>query len=441
MKWNLVRPLRLLWLLTLPVICLGQETAGSRTDSNPLNVYAPPCVSQVKQHLAVSCQITPTGGAQPYIYAFTGKFPEGMSMSSGMGGGLINGTPSETMSAQATVTVTDARGTTGTTSFTITPASLTGTGPCGSAICVTAPVYAIKTPESYVITPSSPLQMVATGFWSDSTTYDLTRMASWACDPSPACGSVSPSGLYTVGSSASTYRVTATFTGVTNDNGAGAAVTAAASPPSSKEHNRVANSGVVLKEVLQLKSGIPASLLEKAECVVIIPSTLKFAIGIGGSYGRGVMTCRGGSEFRGPWGTPTMMALGGGSAGLQLGGQATDFVLLLMSPRSAQNMLKSKVKLGGDVSAAAGPVGRSASAETDVTLRAEILSYSRSRGLFGGISLSGSTLRADNGANKNLYGKEIPAQDIVFKNTVPVPDSAKELLATLQKASPKNKGK
>jgi lipid-binding SYLF domain-containing protein len=124
-----------------------------------------------------------------------------------------------------------------------------------------------------------------------------------------------------------------------------------------------------------------------------------------------------------------------------LGGSATDFVLLLMSPRSATNILKSKVKLGGDASAAAGPVGRTSSAETDATLRAEILSYSRARGLFAGISLTGSTLRPDNGANKNLYGKEVSAQDIVFKKAVPVSDSAKELLATLQKASPVNKSK
>lgn len=148
------------------------------------------------------------------------------------------------------------------------------------------------------------------------------------------------------------------------------------------------------------------------------------------------MTCRSGSNFRGPWGPPTMMALEGGSAGLQLGGNATDFVLLLMSPRSATSILSSKVKLGADASAAAGPVGRAASAETDVALRAEILSYSRSRGLFAGVSLEGSTLRPDNGANKKLYGKEVSAKDIVFKKAVPVPPSAKTLLATLQKASP-----
>ena|SRR5208283_1056401 len=208
-----------------------------------------------------------------------------------------------------------------------------------------------------------------------------------------------------------------------------------------KESDRVENSGKVMQEILNAPDSIPQSVLDKADCIVILPSVLKFAIGIGGSYGRGVMTCRGGSKFHGPWSAPAMIALEGGSAGLQLGGNATDFILLLMSPRSAQNILKSKVKLGADASAAAGPVGRTASAETDVTLRAEILSYSRARGLFAGVSLAGSTLRPDNGANKNLYGKEVSAADIVFKKAVPVPDSAKELLATLQKASPVNKSK
>ena len=206
-----------------------------------------------------------------------------------------------------------------------------------------------------------------------------------------------------------------------------------------KESDRVENAGKVMKEILNAPDGIPQSVLDKADCVVILPSVLKFAIGIGGSYGRGVMTCRGGKTFHGKWGAPTMMALEGGSAGLQLGGNATDFILLLMSPRSATSILSSKVKLGGDATAAAGPVGRTASAETDVTLRAEILSYSRARGLFAGISLAGSTLRPDNGANKNLYGKEVSAKSIVFDKAVPVPDSAKALLATLQKASPVNK--
>jgi lipid-binding SYLF domain-containing protein len=194
-----------------------------------------------------------------------------------------------------------------------------------------------------------------------------------------------------------------------------------------------------MQEILNIPDDIPQSVIDKADCVVVLPSVLKFAIGVGGSYGRGVMTCRRGEDFKGRWGAPTMMALEGGSFGLQLGGQATDFVLLLMSPRSAKSILSSKVKLGGDVSAAAGPVGRNASAETDVTLRAEILSYSRARGLFAGISLAGSTLRPDNDANKNLYGKELSAQEIVFKGAVAPPPSAKLLLAELNKKSPTNK--
>ena len=208
-----------------------------------------------------------------------------------------------------------------------------------------------------------------------------------------------------------------------------------------KEEERVQNAGKVVQEIMNVPDNIPQNVIDKADCVVVLPSVVKFAIGFGGSYGRGVMTCRGGKNFQGPWGAPTMMALEGGSFGLQLGGQATDFVLLLMSPRSAENILTSKVKLGGDVSAAAGPVGRNASAETDVTLRAEILSYSRARGLFAGISLSGSTLRPDNDANKSLYGKEISAKDIVFDKAVPPPPSAESLLSTLNKRSPKNESK
>lgn len=208
-----------------------------------------------------------------------------------------------------------------------------------------------------------------------------------------------------------------------------------------KEQDRVENAGKVVHEITNIPDDIPQSVIDKADCVVILPSVVKFAIGIGGSYGRGVMTCRRGKNFQGPWGAPTMMALEGGSFGLQLGGQATDFVLLLMSPRSADNILTSKVKLGGDASAAAGPVGRNASAETDVTLRAEILSYSRARGLFAGVSLEGSTLRPDNDANKNLYGKEVSAKAIVFNGAVAAPPSAHLLLTTLNKKSPKNKSK
>ncbi len=184
-----------------------------------------------------------------------------------------------------------------------------------------------------------------------------------------------------------------------------------------------------------------ADILDKTDCVVVLPSVVKVAIGIGGSYGCGVMTCRGGKDFQGKWGAPTMMALEGGSAGLQLGGQATDFVLLFMNSRSASSILTSNVKLGADASAAAGPVGRTASAETDALMRAEVLSYSRAHGLFAGISLEGSTLRADNDANKNLYGKKMDAQQIVFDNAVPASPSAVKLVATLDKASPQNKSK
>jgi SH3 domain-containing YSC84-like protein 1 len=208
-----------------------------------------------------------------------------------------------------------------------------------------------------------------------------------------------------------------------------------------KEADRVANAGRVMKEIMDIPDDIPQSVIDKADCVVVLPSVLKFAIGIGGSYGRGVMTCRSGEEFQGHWGAPTMMALEGGSFGLQLGGQATDFVLLLMSPRSARSILESKVKIGGDASAAAGPVGRTASAETDVTMRAEILSYSRARGLFAGISLAGSTLRPDNDANKSLYGKDVSAKDIVFGSAVAAPPSAKQLLRVLNRHSPVNKSK
>lgn len=208
-----------------------------------------------------------------------------------------------------------------------------------------------------------------------------------------------------------------------------------------KEQERVMNAGKVVKEIMNIPDDIPQDVIDKADCVVVLPSVLKFALGIGGSYGRGVMTCRGGHDFHGPWGAPTMMALEGGSFGLQLGGQATDFVLLLMTPRSAENILVSKVKLGGDVSAAAGPVGRNASAETDATLRAEILSYSRARGLFAGISLAGSTLRPDNDANENLYGKKMEAKDIVFNKAAVAPASASVLLSTLNKKSPKNLSK
>jgi lipid-binding SYLF domain-containing protein len=205
-----------------------------------------------------------------------------------------------------------------------------------------------------------------------------------------------------------------------------------------KEEDRLQNSGTVIKEILDIPDDIPQSLLDKAECVVVLPSVLKAAFIVGASYGRGAMTCRSGEDFHGPWSAPTMMALEGGSFGLQLGGQATDFVLLVMNGRGASAILSSKVKLGADASAAAGPVGRNAAADTDVTLRAEILTYSRARGLFAGISLAGSTLRPDNDANERIYGKRLDAKQIALHGAVPIPPSAKLLISTLNQHSPKH---
>jgi lipid-binding SYLF domain-containing protein len=205
------------------------------------------------------------------------------------------------------------------------------------------------------------------------------------------------------------------------------------------ENNRIENAGKVMVEILNVPDDIPADILNKAECVIVLPSVIKFAIGFGGSYGRGVMTCRSGNNFSGPWSAPAMMALEGGSFGLQLGGQATDFVLLVMNQRGAQSILSSTVKLGGDVAAAAGPKGRDAAAATDATLRAEILSYSRSRGLFAGISLEGSTLRPDSDGNRRLYGKGVSAQDIVINSKIHAPASARLLVSTLNKKSPRNR--
>jgi SH3 domain-containing YSC84-like protein 1 len=204
-----------------------------------------------------------------------------------------------------------------------------------------------------------------------------------------------------------------------------------------KEVDRLENAGVVMDEILNIPDNIPQDLLDKTRCVIVFPSVLKAAFVIGGSYGRGAMVCRGGEHFTGPWGAPTMMALEGGSFGFQLGGQATDFVLLVMNQRGASSILNSKVKLGADMSAAAGPKGRDAAAATDVTMRAEILSYSRARGLFAGISLEGSTLRPDDSGNEHLYGKKVAAIDIVREGKVPVPPSAQKLISLLEKKSAK----
>lgn len=206
-----------------------------------------------------------------------------------------------------------------------------------------------------------------------------------------------------------------------------------------REVDRVKDSGVVLKEILNIPDDVPQDLLDKAECVIILPSVKKGAFGIGGSYGRGVMVCRSGPHYKGKWGAPALYALEGISIGFQLGGQATDFVLLVMNPKGAESLLHSKVKLGADASAAAGPKGRTAEGATDIVMNAEILSYSRNKGLFAGVSLEGSTLRSDGSANEKLYGRKLTAQDIIRGGKVGVPASAHELVALLDKKSPVNK--
>ena len=206
----------------------------------------------------------------------------------------------------------------------------------------------------------------------------------------------------------------------------------------SREQKRLEACGRVLDEIMDIPDGIPQDLLNKAECVIVIPSTLKFAFGVGGDFGRGAITCRTGEHFTGRWSAPALFALEGGNIGFELGGQATDFVLLVMNPKGANSILSSKVKLGADASAAAGPKGRAAAADTDVVMKAEILSYSRSRGLFAGISLEGSTLRSDGSANKKLYGHDLSAKEIVRQGRAPIPASGSQLVSLLDKKSPKN---
>jgi lipid-binding SYLF domain-containing protein len=206
-----------------------------------------------------------------------------------------------------------------------------------------------------------------------------------------------------------------------------------------READRVKDAGLVLKEILNIPDDIPQDLLDKAECLVILPSVKKGAFGIGGSYGRGVMVCRGGEHYKGKWGAPALYALEGVSIGFQLGGQATDFVLLVMNPKGARSLLTSKVKLGADASAAAGPKGRTAEGATDIVMNAEILSYSRNKGLFAGVSLEGSTLRSDGSANEKLYGRRLTAKEIIRGGRVGVPASAHQLVALLDSKSPVNR--
>jgi SH3 domain-containing YSC84-like protein 1 len=207
-----------------------------------------------------------------------------------------------------------------------------------------------------------------------------------------------------------------------------------------KEEDRLRMCGTVMKEVLNIPDNIPQDLLEKAECLIVFPGVKKAALGVGGSYGRGAMTCRTGDDFKGPWSAPSLMALEGGSIGFQIGGESTDFILLVMNDRGATSVLGSKVKLGADASAAAGPKGRTAGASTDVVMQAEMLTYSRARGLFAGVSLEGSTLRPDNDGNALVYGSRLPAKEIV-KGTVAVPSAAKGLVDLLNTSSPRNLSK
>ena len=206
-----------------------------------------------------------------------------------------------------------------------------------------------------------------------------------------------------------------------------------------REEDRVKDAGDVMKEILNIPDDIPQDLLDKAECIVVLPSVKKGAFGIGGSYGRGVMVCRSGEHYKGKWGAPALYALEGISIGFQLGGQATDFVLLVMNPKGAESLLYSKVKLGADASAAAGPKGRTAEGATDIVMDAEILSYSRNKGLFAGVSLEGSTLRSDGSANRKLYGRDLTAKEIIRQGKVGIPPSARELVSILDKKSPVNK--
>jgi lipid-binding SYLF domain-containing protein len=219
-----------------------------------------------------------------------------------------------------------------------------------------------------------------------------------------------------------------------------APISSAKNPSEAKtEQDRLENAGKVMHEILKVPDDIPKDLIDKARCVVVMPSVLKAAFGFGGSYGRGAMVCRTGKDFRGPWGGPAMYALEGGSFGLQIGGEATDFVFLIMNDRGANSLLRTKVTLGADASAAGGPKGRSAAADTDAFMRAEILSYSRTRGAFAGLSLDGSTLRPDNRANHKLYGNSASARQIIMESEVRTPPAAHDLIAALQNSSPQLK--
>jgi SH3 domain-containing YSC84-like protein 1 len=203
-----------------------------------------------------------------------------------------------------------------------------------------------------------------------------------------------------------------------------------------KEDQRLANSATVMKEILQGDKGLPANVLNQAICVLVFPSVKKVAIGVGGSYGRGVLVCRQGANMSGAWGAPVMYALDQGSLGIQLGSTATDFVLVVMHNKGVDAILSGKTKLGADAAAAAGPTGAQATGYNAANMSSsDVLTYSRSKGLFAGVSLEGASMSADDDANKKLYGQEVGAKEIVTGAQQVVP-TAKPLVSMLDSASP-----
>jgi lipid-binding SYLF domain-containing protein len=206
-----------------------------------------------------------------------------------------------------------------------------------------------------------------------------------------------------------------------------------------KAPQRLEASREVLEELAGIPEGIPRDLLDKAECVGVVPSTKKFALGVGGRYGKGVVVCRT-DAGRGAWGPPLMISLGGGSIGFQIGGQAADYVFLIMNPKGIDNLLKSQFTLGADVAVAAGPKGRTAEAATDARMRAEILTYSRTRGVFAGVSLEGAVVSQDDDANRRLYGEKVSPRSLLLDPGQAIPAPAKGLIAVLERLSPQHPG-
>ncbi|MBI4475068.1 MAG: lipid-binding SYLF domain-containing protein [Acidobacteria bacterium] len=205
-----------------------------------------------------------------------------------------------------------------------------------------------------------------------------------------------------------------------------------------KVADRLWESSKILDELVQAPDGgIPKELLKRAECIAVIPAVKSAALGIGGRYGRGAAACRK-NQGKGPWGPPSMISLSGGSFGIQLGGTSTDVVMLFMTPNSMKHLLRDKVTLGGDIGAAAGPKGRQAAAGTSASMRAEILTYARSRGLFAGVALNGAVLQPDKDANKNLYNREITAEDLLVKGTAAVPEPGRKFIETLTRTTSGN---